>query len=108
MLDVISDLSTLTTIQEKSLRKLVDKSIFIICHDVQESVASEEGITTVDIGIGKISIKPDVDGIHYRFTPSTSLDNALHETVSTGKNPLVYELEQSLVKKIQNARKELF
>ena len=108
MVDIINDLSTITTIQEKALRKLVDKSMFLICHSVQESIEENDDTTTMDIGIGKLSIKIDDDGIKYRFVPTPKLEEAMHETLNSGKSPLLYELEQSLVKKVEQARKELF
>lgn len=105
---LISDLSTITTISENSLHKLAEKSKFIICHDVCESIRDGEDTTVIEIGIGTISIHTSDEGIKYRFAPSPSLDNSIKDTVLNGKNPLVYELENALVNKIEKANKELF
>ncbi len=105
---LIPDLATLTTITEHSLGKLVDKAKFIICHDVKESMLEGETDTVIEIGIGTITIRVDEDGIRYRFTPAPSLDEAIKETVRTGKSPLVYELETALAQRIEKVNKELF
>ena len=108
MQNLISDLSVLTTISENSLDKLVDKSKFIICHDIQESLANKEDTTDINIGIGSIKIKVDDEGIKYRFVPSKTLEKAIMATVEEGKSPLTCEIEQALVDRIERVYKELF
>ncbi len=105
--DLIKDLSDITTIQEGSLIKLVDKSKFIICHDVLESTLKGEDETKIDVGIGTLVVKVEAGNIRYRFIPSPSLGNAIGSTVVNKKSPLTYMLETSLVSKIEHVHKEL-
>ena len=108
MTSLIQDLSTLTMIPELSLKKLAEKSKFIICHDVCETIASKKEETQIDIGIGTIAIFIDNDCLRYRFAPSPSLENALRNSVLEGENPLSCEIENALVNRIENTYKELF
>lgn len=108
MQNLIEDLSVLTTISESSLNKLVEKSKFIICHDIQESLIGKNDITDINIGIGVIKIKIDNDGVRYRFVPSKSLEESIVTTVESGRSPLTCEIEQAIVNKIEKVYKELF
>lgn len=106
--NLVSDLSNLTLIKEHTLNKLISKSNFIICHDILDSILTNNELTEIDIGIGTLSIKRENDGIRYRFVPSRKLEEAILFTVENKKSPLTCEIETALVDRIEKTYKELF
>jgi hypothetical protein len=105
--DLVSDISTLTTLPDKTLRRLCDKSVECICHNVLETLQNEELETSIDISIGTIKIIVDNNEIHYRFIPSNKLESMLVETINSGVDPLVKHIEESLTNRILTAYKDL-
>ena len=107
MINVISDVASLTSIPEKNLLKLVQKTLYCINDSVEESVLTNQDITELDIGIGKLLIKTEMDKISYRFIPSELLEQSLKETVINKKNLLTTNLESKTIGKITDMYKEL-
>ena len=105
--DLISDLSILTTLPDKTLRRLCNKGVECICHNVLEKTQQNELETNIDISIGVIKIMVDNDEIHYRFIPSGTLEDKLVETLTSGVDPLVKDIEENLTNRILNAYKDL-
>ncbi len=108
--DIIKDLSTLSTIPDKVLTKLMDKFLYCIYDAVAEAVAENPGedkSIDLDIGIGTLSIGVVNDTIKYKFIPSSSMDTSVKQTVLNERNLLEDVLEKSFVDKITNVYKEL-
>ena len=57
MTDIIKDMSTLTTISEKSLHELMKKEEYCIVSAIFENMKNNEVLTELDIGIGKLLVK---------------------------------------------------
>lgn len=108
MKDLIQDISTLTTIAKYNLDNLVNKSISIISHDVEESLRDEANITSIDIGIGVLHINHEQGIIKYKFIPSKSLDNTVCETYKNKQSALALEIDKALGERINNTYKDLF
>ena len=110
--DIIKDINTLTTIPEKTLAKLIQKTIYCICEAVLEDIKKDEKpITTVNIGIGKLYIGYDPsyreNGIKFKFKPSDTFDKALGQTIDNKLNLLGDALSASLAQKFEDIYKEL-
>ena len=105
--DLISDLSLLTSVPYKTLKNLCDKGNECICHSTLENFDNGENETIIDISIGQVSIVVNGNEIHYRFKPSTKLESMLIDTINTHKDPLVSDIEHSLVVRILNTYKDL-
>ena len=105
--DLISDLSLITTIPNKTLQRLCDKGTECICHDVLETIQSEETSTDIDISVGTIKIIIEDDELHYRFIPSRRLEEMLVNSIGSGEDPLVACIENSLSSRILNTYKDL-
>lgn len=105
--DLISDISLLTTLPDKTLRKLCDKGAECICHNVLESINEAENETSVDLTIGELKIIVRDDEIHYKFKPSSKLESMLVSTLTTKEDPLVKSVEDGLVSRIMNTYKDL-
>ena len=105
--DLVSDIATLTTLPDKTLRRLCDKGSECICHNVLETLQNNELETNIDISIGNIKIIVENNEIHYRFIPSAKLEEMLVNTLNTEVDPLVKDIEESLTTRILNAYKDL-
>lgn len=107
MNNIVNDISTLTTIPEKTLSKLSKKASYCICEAVSESVLSNEAITEAFIGIGTLYIKNSDGVIKYHFEPSDALHKAITQTVLSKTNPLEAMLNDALSKKFTEIYKDL-
>lgn len=108
MINIVSDVSTLTTIPEKTIDKFNKKIIYCICEGVQESRIANIPISEFDIGIGQLYIKHDVDGeIKYHFKPNDLLKKSIEQTVINNQNLLEITLNDALSKKFMEVYKDL-
>ena len=105
--DLISDISLLTSVPYKTLKNLCDKGNECICHSILENVRDSNVETIVDVGIGQLTIIVDNEEIHYKFRPSAKLEEMLINTISSNDDPLVTHIEQSLISRILNTYKDL-
>ena len=105
--DIVKDTSTLTTIPEKTLRKLTTKIIYCICDAVKDLQQTEEHSVDLDIGIGTLSIGLINDSIYYKFTPSSELEENVKSTVLNEQNLLEDALEAALVERLTKTYKDL-
>ena len=105
--EMVSDISKLTTIPDKTLRKLCDIGVECVCHNVLENLNDFNLETTIDMYVGELKIIIDNDEIHYRFVPSSKLEQMLVEAISTKQDPLLTKIEDGLVSRILNTYKDL-
>lgn len=108
MTDIVSDMSSLTTLPIPLLQQLADKVEFIILHSVYESLLSHENVTEVDIGIGRLNILQEEGCVKYKFIPSRTFEQKIIKTVKDKESPLTATVESTLQKKIVDVYKELF
>lgn len=107
MKNIVKDLSTLTTIEEENLNKLVEKELWCICSYVEEMINSKENFCDIDLGIGTLTISIMDNQLKFKFIPSQTLEQGVRDTIVNEKSPLRLSLEKSLVNKISNIYKEL-
>ena len=106
--DLLDDISQLTTVQRVSIDRLVSQGIKCICHDIQELKIGKANCACIDIGLGNLFINISNSEIKYRFEPSSKLDDLIVNTIITGKSPVIDEIENSLINKVNVVYKELF
>lgn len=108
MINVVKDVSTLSTIPEKDIIKLLKKFIYVICDGIAESKLQGDNVSSFDLGIGSLYIKHEPNSeIEYKFIPCKYMDKGIKSTVNEGKNPFDDDLNNSLVKKFINVYKDL-
>lgn len=105
--DIIKDTSTLTTVPEKTLRRLITKQVYCINDAVEEMRQSGDNIVDLDIGLGTLSIGVINDNIYYKFIPSDELDVSVKSSILNEQNLLEDALEAALVDKLTNTYKDL-
>ena len=105
--NLIKDLSTLSTIKEKDLVKLLNKAVYCINDSLEETTLAGNNVLIEDIGLGSLYISIENNEIKYKFIPSKDFESSILKTVVSKKNPLSDKLEDTLVKRISNAYKDL-
>jgi hypothetical protein len=105
--NLVKDLSVITTLPEATLNKLWSRGSECIGHSVLECIKMGDDMAIIESPIGDIKIILTPDGIHYRFTPSQSLEKILVDAIIDKKDPLVTSIEEGLVNRILNAYKDL-
>lgn len=110
MVNIVNDVSTLSTIPEKVLNKLFRRMTFCMSEALAEDIlqGNEEKILSMDIGIGILSIKyVDPENIKYHFEPSDLLAKAFKQTALNKENFLEDLVVDSLSKKFLEVYKDL-
>lgn len=108
-MEITDKLSTLTTIEKKTLEKFFRKIEWCICDDLYTCNLENNHKCLIDIGIGKLGIDfSSGDTVSYRFFPSKELEKGIVSTLVDGNNPLSDKIEQSLVDKLTKTYKDLF
>jgi hypothetical protein len=105
--NILDDVSRMTTVPYTALTKLSKQYVYCICNAVEETTLAKEPLTYINVGFGTLVIQHQNEQLRYQFIPSKLLSENLAETVTNGKNPLVKELEASLVDRILNTYKDL-
>lgn len=107
MINIIKDTAIITTIPEKSLKKLVDKVIYCINEAVVEARLTKQSLVELDVGIGTLLIKLEDESIRYKFVPGQKLEESVKNTFINKQNLLEDALDASLVNKLTNIYKDL-
>lgn len=107
MTSIINDLSTLTTIPEESLNRLVNLSECCICDAVEETRLRNQEVCEIDLGVGVLYILVSNEVVKYKFIPSKKLEVNINDTIRKGTNSMTNFVESTLVNKILNTYKDM-
>ena len=108
VVDIVKDLSTITTIPVRTLDKLISQSDWCICNAIEETILSGNDTVCVDIGIGLIYMSINNNEVQYKFVPSSKLEKYVVDTVVNAKNPLTINLESTFINRILKTYKDMF
>lgn len=98
--NIITDLSTLTRIPNKTLTELSHKANLCIGNIIAEAKAKGEQAVIINIGIGTLSI--DLIDMQCKFVPSRELKTTIKTCMSEPVDPLDLALEQALIEKLDH------
>lgn len=104
---LIDELSTLTTIPDKTLIKLEQKILYCICEVVYEDTLAEKELTEIDTGLGTLYFKFVNDELKCKFVPNETLKNAVTDVYKRKLNLMDDALNSSLAKKFTEVYKDL-
>ena len=107
MTSILEDVSVLTQVSEKTLKKFIPIINYAIGHAVHETECEHKAIAEIDLGIGVLNIKIEDDCLRYKFVPSDELESVLVKTVKNRVSPIVFKLENDLQDKIDRTYREL-
>lgn len=106
-MNVIDDLSTITSIPRANLTKLAQRIEWLICNAAYEASLSDDNTAEVVLGFGKLIIRLEDNQIKYRFQPSKKLENTIIEAYEKGIDPIAKRAEEAVVGTIMKAYKDL-
>lgn len=106
-MSLIEGLSTLTTIEESALERLVKLSECIIVDEVVEGIKQEKDIIDIDIGIGTLFINFTGDALKFKFAPNAKFEEEIIKACVHKVNLLDNRVEATLKAKIVNTYKDL-
>lgn len=98
--NIITDLSTLTRVPNKTLTELAHKTNLCIGSIIAEAHAKGEQAVIINIGIGTLSI--DLIDMQCKFVPSRELKSTIKSCMTTKADPLDLALERTLAEKLSN------
>lgn len=108
MINLNTQLSALTNLPKTLFDTFTDKSNICIANEFYNNISCGEPITSVDIGIGKLSISYQEGKILYKFIPTKALETKLVNVVKQPHSELISALEKSISDAILNTYKEYF
>ena len=105
-IDIIQDLTTLTTIPKSNFINISNRIIDCIAHTIYVGTTVDETSYTVDVGIGTLEITIKPEQVHYKFIPSACLTDKINSALD-GEDKLAKELEEKLTNKILKTYKDI-
>ena len=97
-INIINNLSTITTIPTKLLTKLTEKEILCIGSAISDAIKNEEEVVVLNIGFGTLSIELQT-GL-CKFLPSNELKTTIKKCINNKIDPLEQNLEQAIIDKL--------
>lgn len=105
--NIKSDLSTLYNIPVEVSDKLSSAIAYLIGDTVYQSLLSNEPISEIDLGFGKLIIKTELKDVKMKFIPTEELEADLKSIANGGKPSISKRVEKSLVTKLTEMYKEI-
>ena len=96
--NIITDLSTLTKVPNKTLTELVHKINLCIGSIISEAKTKGEQAVIINIGIGTLSI--DLIDMQCKFIPNKMLKTAIKTGLSSEIDPVELMLEKAFADKL--------
>lgn len=96
--NIVTDISTLTRIPNKTLMELVHKLNLCIGSIIADAKAKGDQAVIINIGIGTLSI--DLIDMQCKFLPSKELKSTIKSCITNQVDPLELALEQALTEKL--------
>lgn len=103
--NVITDLSILTHVPNKTLNELSHKLTLCIGSIIAEAKSKGEQAVIINIGIGTLSI--DLIDMQCKFVPSRELKSTIKNCMTEATDPLDLALEQALIEKMNHFVEEV-
>lgn len=97
-INIINDVGTLLKIPTKVSTELVDKACLCISSAISEAKRRGDTQTTVNIGIGTLSI--NLVDMQCKFVPGKNLKTAIKNALNSTVDPLELVLEQAFADKL--------
>lgn len=106
--NIIKDLSTLTTVDMKTLESLLNKMMMCMYDVILESCIEQKDVVEMNIGIGTLSLLYQNNEIKYKFKPSAKFEEGIVKTIKTKNNTLDETIDKELKERLVHTYKDLF
>ena len=108
MINIIDDVSTLTTIPVKALEKLNDKVFYAIIDGVRSDIEAGKTMSGINFGWFTLYINyEDLNNLKTKVVLNNDFSKSVIKTINTKENPLENALHKSLTEKILNTYKDI-
>lgn len=97
-INIVNDIGTLLRIPTKVTTELTDKACLCIGSAISEAKAMGETQTTINIGIGTLSV--NLIDMQCKFVPGKNLKTAIKQALASSNNQLELMLEQAFADKL--------
>ena len=105
--NLLEDVSQLANIKSSLLKKLSNVADYCISDYILEAKLSDEDVTEVNLGIGKLKLLVTNDELCFQFTPSKKLETMIIDAYNKEKSEMTLALEDNLESRLLSAYKEL-
>lgn len=106
-MELINDLTNLTSIPEKFFEKLESNIMFSILQTLEEALINKSSECEIECGIGTLFISLEEEGLKFKFIPSKKLEKEIIKTVEQGKNSMEAVLTTNMVSTLEKTYREL-
>lgn len=96
--NILSDLSTLTTVPTKALTELVRYECLCIGNAVKQATLQEKNKLVLNIGLGALCI--NITTMECKFLPSSELKNTIKTCLAGKQDLLMKAVEDSISEKL--------
>lgn len=107
MIDIIKNVSKITSIPKSQLDEVVNKLDVCVAHEAIALVDEDLGSAELDIGIGTLTLSCDGSNISYEFIPSNQLEKMIISAVRSGESPLAELCLDTIKERVLAVYKEL-
>lgn len=107
MIDVLQDLSIITNIGKYNFDKLINRTILIIGHAVEEAKRDNKDSIVLSIGIGELHILNINSDIKYNFIPDKHLVKIINNVKEGKADPLASAIDEEITVRLKSVYKEL-
>ena len=107
MNNLLKDVSKLTTIDDKTLSKLVEKILYCISNNLMEEILADKQVLEIDIIFGTLYIKIEDEQLKYKFVPNETFEDVVVTTILKKKNTLENTIALTLCSKLTRTYKDL-
>ena len=97
-INIVSDVGTLLRIPTKVTTELTDKACLCIGSAINEAKNRGETQTTINIGIGTLSI--NLVDMQCKFVPGKNLKTAIKSALASSSDPLELALDRAFTDKL--------
>lgn len=104
-ISIVNDLDMLLRLPSKVSKELVEKSCLCIASAIYAAKAAGEQQTTVNIGIGTLSV--NLLDMQCKFIPSKNLKQSIKDALTGNSDPIEVELERAFAEKLLMACDEV-
>lgn len=105
-INLLENVSKLTTISERKLLNLLEKANLCLGHELFTGSQVGEQIFEIDVGVGELQVINNNTEIIYNFVPSGTFEKVILDAID-GKDILANYLEDSLSKKLLDTYKDV-
>jgi len=104
-ISIVNDVGTLLRVPTKVTTELVDKACLCIGSAISEAKRMGEAHTTINIGIGTLSI--NLIDMECKFVPGKNLKTAIKQALTTQADPLELALSEAFTDKLLSICEEV-